>query len=311
MGKLEDYELDASKRADEYLIKVSDLTEQSILNILTICPVIHYKTLNQLKDGDEQLMPCEVDALIFKYKSTNQAHCCDELMELALNTSILTVLRIKNINIDSIGQRELFHLMIHDLIARIIKLRDLIERWAYYTKCVRETYSGSSWDIFHIIDKMTFVRITAYSIHSYMNRLIPETIHIKELQTETTINQFNNMPMRDVEKWFMQLSKRQNKQGELILTENEIDHFIRRAFLNTDLPKLNANYGNGGKWNFIRIFYEFYEKCTSGREIIDDRPNIRDEYIKLLINNFEGFSFDEVKENFAKSKNSGQTWKLK
>ncbi|QDK81561.1 hypothetical protein EXU85_24305 [Spirosoma sp. KCTC 42546] len=134
----------------------------------------------------------------------------------------------------------------------------------------------------------------------------------KDSSEEKTDNKFNDMPLSEVKQWFMQLATRTNKDGQHFLTEDQVWQFINRAFLKNkpDSKKLKVNYGRDGKWNFVRLFFDYYWHCTTTRRDnlnpLDERPNIRNEYIKLLTDNFEGFNFDEVKKNF--SKKIGPAW---
>lgn len=124
-------------------------------------------------------------------------------------------------------------------------------------------------------------------------------------------SKFNNMLLGEVKRWFMQLSVRKNKEGAVLLSEKQTEQFIEYAFQKKQpLPnKLIINYGSKGKWNFVRLFNEYYIECTKSRgnkRPVDDRPLIRDQYIKLLTDNFEGFEFNEVKENFTTK--TGKSW---
>jgi len=116
------------------------------------------------------------------------------------------------------------------------------------------------------------------------------------------INKFcSEMPIKIAETHFKRLAIFKDKRtGESLLTSEQLNLFIRRAFCgDKTIPKLKFSrqeyiYRAGIK----NEFYSFYQLTCL--EYFGTR-NVRDKYIRLLTENFEGWSYAKVKNNFSRS----------
>ena len=116
-------------------------------------------------------------------------------------------------------------------------------------------------------------------------------------------NNFNNVPLALVKKYFIQLAKESPAQ---FLTEDEVLKFIDRAFCsnnkNGKLRFKNANRKQGVIW---KLFHNFYEDCTTNT-IYETTKQSKKKYVELLTSNFDNWNFKSVFNNFANG--SSKRW---
>jgi hypothetical protein len=104
-------------------------------------------------------------------------------------------------------------------------------------------------------------------------------------------NLFNHLPLDKVRRYFSQLITEPNKKGEPFLTQEQLDLFIKRAFLKDSMIAkiaLNATFKESGF--IISLFYNFYALSTFH---IKAPQGERQKYQDLLRNNF--LEYDKVK----------------
>jgi hypothetical protein len=144
-------------------------------------------------------------------------------------------------------------------------------------------------------------------------KLEADTVEIISTQNNETIDTkpneildhevrlFNKMPIEDTKKHFMQLTKPNSKSGKPFLTEEQVRKFIDRAF-NGQEPsqKLSFSETRGSKGNIVGCFYKYYIKCVDHNGMIGkfDIMASPEKYIKLLTDNFNNWSYEEIKNNF-------------
>lgn len=108
----------------------------------------------------------------------------------------------------------------------------------------------------------------------------------------------NTMPLHIPKEHFKVFTETKNKIGQPFLTEVQLNLFIERAFCrNKELPIQKFNHApKGEKFQIQKVFYDFY--CMG----VDYFPSsrCRDNFIRLLTDNFIGWDFKNVKSNFAK-----------
>ncbi len=121
-------------------------------------------------------------------------------------------------------------------------------------------------------------------------------------------NTFNGMKsLAKVESWFIQLAQTINSDGEPFLTVDEVRLFIRKAFVGeASLSKLTLNMGGRSKANVIGLFHLYYSYCNTHHSKIGkiDKQATAKKYIKLLTDNFDNWTFDQIDQNFR----SGGDW---
>ena len=120
-------------------------------------------------------------------------------------------------------------------------------------------------------------------------------------------NKFNGVPLSNVYKFFLNLTKVKDKKKECILSEEGVQNFIRRAFLReleVAKPTLNS-------WLveslIIGLFHRFYTQCSDHKSMhgaYDCKPHLtHGEYAKLLyehFTNYENKDLAAVLSNFKK-----------
>jgi hypothetical protein len=114
-------------------------------------------------------------------------------------------------------------------------------------------------------------KCTSFSVKLDLNYVIS---HFEVLKTR--VSKLNNQPF---------------------LTDEQFENFINSAFCSGKLKrriKLNKK-PKGEKQLIVRLFYEFY--CNTYEDLFGYQK-VRDLYIKLLSDNFLGFDFDTLKNNF-------------
>jgi len=96
---------------------------------------------------------------------------------------------------------------------------------------------------------------------------------------------------------FKKLIENNSKNGKPFLTSEQYSSFIERAFCgNAEIPKQKINQAAKGEKLLIQsLFYEFYENyCIEYFQ----GSQCQDGFIKLLTDNFVGWDFQNVKNNF-------------
>ena len=106
------------------------------------------------------------------------------------------------------------------------------------------------------------------------------------------------MPLSDVIDFFKPLIERTNLGGEVWMTTENFELFIRRSFgheLNLGKPKIKL--GSIGKYAIVKLFHKFYSKCME-EDIMENR--LTEPFIELLKNAFDTKHFSQF--NFKSSK---------
>jgi len=128
----------------------------------------------------------------------------------------------------------------------------------------------------------------------------PESKVIHEAGKAAGINLFcKSMPLNIPRDHFKIFTENNRKNGKPFLTSDQLDSFIERAFCgNNLLPVQKINYDlKGEKIKIQNVFYAFY--CNTVKDYFQT-DNCRDNFIRLLTDNFTGWDFDKVKKNFSK-----------
>lgn len=116
-------------------------------------------------------------------------------------------------------------------------------------------------------------------------------------------NKFNKVPLIDVKNHFIQLTvKTSKKNGKPHLTKEQLTQFIEIAFLdrrNADenKKKIRMNFDRGELHTIRKVFYDFYKTYRSEYE---SSQSVKEKYVKLLTDNFEGFDYTKIANNFDK-----------
>lgn len=89
-----------------------------------------------------------------------------------------------------------------------------------------------------------------------------------------------------------------SKNGEPFLTEKQFDNFIKRAFCGlSNIAKQKFNMApRGEKFKIQYKFREFYESYYD----YFGTGHVQDKFVKLLTDNFVGWDFKNVKDNFKR-----------
>lgn len=133
-----------------------------------------------------------------------------------------------------------------------------------------------------------------YLIHDKPGDL-PEIDKIELLTLKTNVF-CEKMPLDKPIEHFKIFTVRKSTNGEPFLTNDQYNSFIGRAFLgNQNISKQIFNRGDF-KIYIQSIFYDFYAKYNN----YFPSSQCSDTFINLLIDNFEGWDFKNVKINFAK-----------
>ena len=156
-----------------------------------------------------------------------------------------------------------------------------------------------------------FIDTAVEDLLEYIRRYLPKQINENLIErAEKTIandlepNNFNEMPLTEVKEHFMQLKTLKGKNGKPYLKEEELNKFLKIAFkeYNKESPpteKIKIEYNDGEKGNIIKIFYSFFDKSKIAYE---PTQNVKEKYVKLLTDYFQGFDFVKVSNNFNKYK---------
>ena len=103
-----------------------------------------------------------------------------------------------------------------------------------------------------------------------------------------------SMPLSVPIEYFRLFTTERNNKGQAYLSVADFDKFIDRAFCgNADMEKLKLNYD--AKNYVISIFYTFYS--DKGKDY-ENNSQCVPKYVNLLCDNFIGFEFQKVENNF-------------
>jgi hypothetical protein len=107
-----------------------------------------------------------------------------------------------------------------------------------------------------------------------------------------------SMPLSIPKDHFKVFTENNSKNGKPFLTAEQLDAFIDRAFCgNTNLQKIRFNLDSREISAIRYVFYQFYNTYYFEYfETLQCRPA----FIRLLTDNFEGWDFETVNENFNK-----------
>ena len=138
-------------------------------------------------------------------------------------------------------------------------------------------------------------------LKTFISTLVDQTIEItKESEPkkpEIIINVFcEKMPIEKPIDHFKVFTEKKSTNGAPFLTNDQFNSFIDRAFHgNLSIPKQIINRGDF-KIYIQWIFHEFYSKYNN----YFPSSQCTDIFINLLVDNFEGWDFENIKINFAK-----------
>ena len=120
---------------------------------------------------------------------------------------------------------------------------------------------------------------------------------IEELRNRNKENKFcKSMPLDHVINHFKILYEERGRNNKPYLTVEDFALFIRKAFQKEEISKkLKLNLDKGSKGKIIGLFYDFYLISFGDYE---ESSQVRDKYIHLLTDNFDAWSFSQVKQNF-------------
>ncbi|AEI51209.1 hypothetical protein [Runella slithyformis] len=112
-------------------------------------------------------------------------------------------------------------------------------------------------------------------------------------------NNFNSMDYEDIRPYFVKLTTLRSKNGEPHLTEEQLNQFLVNAFVEKTIPepKIKMNFRDGEIGTIRAIFYSYYLACQREHE---STRNVKDKYVKLLTDYFQGFKYDAIFNNFNK-----------
>lgn len=141
---------------------------------------------------------------------------------------------------------------------------------------------------------------TSSSSETISERALEKDLHffLNRLKNDVSEKHFNLMPLSDVIDFFKPLIERTNPGGEVWMTTENFELFIRRSFGNElilDKPKIKL--GSRGKYAIVKLFHKFYSKCME-EDIMENR--LTEPFIELLKNAFDTKHFSQF--NFKSSK---------
>jgi hypothetical protein len=114
-----------------------------------------------------------------------------------------------------------------------------------------------------------------------------------------SVNVFcKSMPLHIPKNHFKVFTEKNSKNCKPFITAEQLDAFIDRAFCgNTNLQKIRFNLDSREISAIRYVFYRFYNTYYFEYfETLQCRPA----FIRLLTDNFEGWDFETVNENFNK-----------
>jgi|26BtaG_2_1085354.scaffolds.fasta_scaffold00606_10 hypothetical protein len=137
-------------------------------------------------------------------------------------------------------------------------------------------------------------------LRPYLENLLKENVTVSpgNLLIKHELNMFcRSMPLSIPKEHFRVFTLNNSSNGKPFLTEEQFSCFIDRAFCyNMEIPKQKFNQSpKGEKLKIQYVFRQFYENyCFE----YFDSGNTQDLFIKLLTENFIGWDFHNVKNNF-------------
>lgn len=107
------------------------------------------------------------------------------------------------------------------------------------------------------------------------------------------------MPVEFARDHFNFFTETNSKNGKPFLNTEELEVFIRKAFLGyPSVEKLTFNMVAGESMEVREKFYMFYLEASNPMSGYEQTSYCKEKYIKLLTDNFNGFNFNTVKNNF-------------
>lgn len=113
-----------------------------------------------------------------------------------------------------------------------------------------------------------------------------ENLFAKNIPMPFTIEHFNKL-------------KKVNKKGNVFLTDEKFDKFIKCAFLNEKIiekQKINFERGESGK--VIRVFYDYFDLACKDY----GQKNSKEPFINLVFKCFDNWEITEIKSFFKPNK---------
>ncbi len=164
------------------------------------------------------------------------------------------------------------------------------------------------------------ISIKIESLNNSLNQILqknksrsPETIiegpsreemklFLSKLKSEKIENHFNamTMPLAVVIDFFQPLIQDTNSEGEVWMTHENFEFFIRRSFGHElQNPKPKIKLGRKGVYAIVKLFYLFYSYCFE-EDYLENKSV--DPFVELLKNAFDTSKFAKIGENFKGSK---------
>lgn len=133
--------------------------------------------------------------------------------------------------------------------------------------------------------------------HNDVKEQVPN-VELEDLKRTQIPNQFNSsMPITVPINHFKILFESTNEKKKPYIFQEDFNKFIHRAFLGSQSTgKIKMRIPSGGRGGVVKLFYEFY---VIGKQY-ENNFQVRDKYIRLLTDYFEGWDFEHVKKNFKK-----------
>lgn len=105
------------------------------------------------------------------------------------------------------------------------------------------------------------------------------------------------MPIDFVENHFKVFTELKNEHNEPFLTMDELRSFINRGVYNqSEIPQQTIRYGKRMRGAVQYHFYIFFYEAS---KIFENTDQCSDKYIRLLTDNFTGWNFETVKNNWS------------
>lgn len=200
-------------------------------------------------------------------------------------------------------------------------VEDLTDELTIFNSQVAPTLSR--WDreysLTRITEKLEVAKSKAINyelFYEIVNRLLEQSISGSEAKPNpdnieeeevSLIKKFNTMPIEQVRSFFEPLIKTKNRDGQFWMTQENFEIFLRRSFLEEELPKPQINIGRAGKGAVMKLFFEYYEFCIT--ELISEN-NSKDRFIPLLKNAFKTELFDDLTNNSFQKRDSKHNWRM-
>ncbi len=197
-----------------------------------------------------------------------------KLRELAINPHVYNFdFLINNDNFFNKGKILGYNFGLNELIHKI--------PFAEFPQIINNIQLKTKWKLY--LDNYYFHKSVSLSLQSHC-----------EFSIATSNNFFNVMPLIKVYDCFSKLI------DESILSIDNYHIFFLKAFVGYVYPKAFFNIKSerdGTKKAIYKLFYTFYQTCIFD-QVYEKQLSCKEKYIKLLADNFEGFEFETVKNNF-------------